>query len=105
MRYGIFLKLLLMRLFFRDIPQGSECSITYIELDRDWETRRSMLSEFYHFVCSCSRCTSQDENSHEISKYFCSVKKCSGLVGLEGTEEKLRKCNGCDLVYPAFEEN
>lgn len=43
----------------RDIPEGEELSISYIDATQDYETRRKTLSQHYGFDCKCARCATE----------------------------------------------
>lgn len=65
------------------IPENTELTISYIELEDDVTSRKRILQQFYHFECRCYRCISNDsdESFRRISPYMCQVKGCSGLLG------------------------
>ena len=50
----------------RDIAEGEEVNISYVNLYMDSEERKSKLSNDWMFVCHCSTCT--DPYDEEIGK-------------------------------------
>ncbi|GFP79852.1 histone-lysine n-methyltransferase atxr4 [Phtheirospermum japonicum] len=44
----------------RDIEEGEELRICYIDASMDYEARQMILSEGFGFQCKCLRCVSKD---------------------------------------------
>lgn len=44
----------------RDIEQGEELRITYIDASMSQPARQQLLKQAYHFECNCSRCKDND---------------------------------------------
>lgn len=45
----------------REIREGEEIFISYIDENEPLETRREMLEERYFFTCSCERCMEEEK--------------------------------------------
>ena len=48
----------------RDIKEGEELSISYVDATKPYEERRAVLEKHYGFECKCERCTT--ERSREL---------------------------------------
>lgn len=78
----------------RDIKQGEEISISYMDTSKQQkDIRRKNIKEKFNFDCQCLDCT--QSNSVQVSKLnidrFCS--NCGKSGG------KFQKCGKCKLVY------
>lgn len=47
----------------RDIEEGEELTISYIEKENSLQKRRDLLKESYCFTCECKRCKDEEEKS------------------------------------------
>ena len=45
----------------RDIPPGSEITISYVPLDYDRAARQTILMDYFGFHCACARCIAEEE--------------------------------------------
>lgn len=66
----------------RDIQEGEEIFISYIDLFYPTYWRKKELYKTYNFFCNCSRCLSPDNNDH----YKCNKKNCYGICSFIGND-------------------
>lgn len=77
----------------RDIPNNTELSVCYIQIDQTTAGRRSKLMTLYNFRCNCRMCAESDAGLHGLSErdrqlldFKCSNSSCAGVLAWESTE-------------------
>lgn len=89
----------------RDIKEGDEITLSYIDIDKERAERRKELRETKHFDCQCGRCAAP--LSESVDRYlegFC-CPRCSVMASgkdylLAQVEDKL-VCSDCQLDVSA----
>ncbi|GMF19105.1 unnamed protein product [Phytophthora fragariaefolia] len=89
----------------REIQEGEEITLSYIDIDKERAERRKELRETKHFDCHCERCATP--LSESVDRYLegfrcprCSVKSTDGKDWLLAQVEDKLVCSDCQLDVP-----
>ncbi|KAK1946796.1 Histone-lysine N-methyltransferase SMYD3 [Phytophthora citrophthora] len=74
----------------KDVQEGQELTVSYIELLQSTTSRRSELKDSYFFDCECTRCQTATMDDWYFDGLMCSSKGCQGAF-----VESKRQCNLC----------
>ncbi|KAG0555743.1 hypothetical protein KC19_11G000800 [Ceratodon purpureus] len=82
-----------------DIHEGTEITISYVELAASTTTRRKALKDQYYFDCNCIRCSRMDSlaglrEDALLEGYKCINSNCDGALIAEIGRDKI-SCNVC----------
>lgn len=84
-----------------DIPENTELTISYVEVEDNYIARQNILYPYYYFNCKCSRCLSKDDDALQdpLLKLLCPTKGCAGIMTvLNPTNPVKRECNACGTI-------
>lgn len=81
-----------------EISEGTEVTVSYVELGENTATRQKNLRDQYFFDCTCLRCLGQAPclADNQLEGFVCSASNCRGLlVSDQGDPDKM-VCQACD---------
>eukprot|EP00644_Phytophthora_capsici_P005133 jgi/Phyca11/96394/e_gw1.1.416.1 len=74
----------------KDVQEGQELTVSYIELLQSTTSRQAELKGSYFFDCECTRCQAATTDDWYLDGLMCSNKECQGFVELARHEEELK---------------
>ncbi|MCO5604257.1 hypothetical protein L7F22_058420 [Adiantum nelumboides] len=84
----------------QEIGEGTEVTVSYVDLGESTPTRLKNLREQYFFDCTCSRCLAQGasdvilDNDH-LEGFMCPMQKCRGLLVTAQEDAESMVCKAC----------
>ncbi|KAI5058228.1 hypothetical protein GOP47_0026398 [Adiantum capillus-veneris] len=84
----------------QEIGQGTEITVSYVDLGESTSTRLQNLRKQYFFDCTCARCLSQDPSdvrldNNYLEGFVCPVPKCRGLLVTVQEDAEGMVCKAC----------
>eukprot|EP01063_Lacrimia_lanifica_P014370 TRINITY_DN20983_c0_g1_i1.p1 TRINITY_DN20983_c0_g1~~TRINITY_DN20983_c0_g1_i1.p1 ORF type:complete len:386 (+),score=114.45 TRINITY_DN20983_c0_g1_i1:55-1212(+) len=80
------------------IAKGDEVTIAYCPVYASKDFRRTHLKQAYHFVCVCTRCTSQNDYDVVLDALACPTQGCVGYMTTDYS--RATRCMTCDTEKP-----
>ena len=66
---------------FKDVEEGEEITIAYLNESQDWASRQKALKEAFNFVCSCELCSLPSTLRHDSDQQLAEISRLDDSIG------------------------